>query len=61
MTYTHKYSDMEYAIEILEKDRQLLIRCLEGCPFTLYPEAHKDRNKKLKDINEAIELLKNAK
>lgn len=48
-----------YAIDILEKEKQLLEDCLKGWNQDHYPEAFNDRNNKLKQINKAIELLKN--
>ncbi len=48
---------MNYAIEILKKHK----KHIENTPLFhetgYYPEARKDRDKKLKEINEAIELL----
>ncbi len=52
---------MNYAIEILKKDKILLEKALEGWKSVLYPEARKDRDKKLKEINAAIELLTKIK
>jgi len=48
---------MNYAIEILEKEKQLLEDCLRGWNKENYPEAFKDRNSKLKDIEKAMSLL----
>ena len=48
---------MNYAIEILEKEKQLLKDCLNGWECKEYPEALKDRNNKLKDIDNAIQTL----
>ncbi len=49
---------MKYAIEILEKDRRLLLKALDGWSPEFYQEAYKDRARKLKEIDEAIDLLK---
>lgn len=52
---------MNYAIEILEKEKQILETCLSEWDFTTYPEARKDRNEKLKNLVKAIEYLKSNK
>jgi len=49
---------MEEAIIILEKEKQLLEDCLKGWKSENYPDAFRQRNKKLSEINKAIELLK---
>ena len=54
-----KISTMTYAIEILERDKKYLEAALSTWETDHYPEARKDRDKKLKEINEAIEILKN--
>jgi len=48
---------MNYAIEILKKDKAFLEAALNNWEADHYPEARKDRDKKLKEINEAIGLL----
>lgn len=48
---------MNYAIEILEKEKQLLEDCLKGWNKENYSEAFKDRNSKLKDIENSIKTL----
>jgi hypothetical protein len=48
---------MNYAIEILEKEKQLLKDCLSEWECKEYSEALKDRNNKLKDIEKAIQTL----
>ena len=48
---------MNYAIEILEKEKTLLLKCLSDWDCEKYPEAFKDRNKKLKEVEKAIETL----
>lgn len=50
--------DMNYAIELLEKEKILIQKALEGWEPEHFPEAFKDRNKKLKNINEALEKLR---
>lgn len=52
---------MNYAIQILEKERQLIGSCLSKWDLNHYPEAREDRNKKLKEITKAIEYLKSNK
>lgn len=47
-----------YAVQELEKIRITLEKALEGWNPEHYPEAFRDRNKKLKDINKALEILK---
>lgn len=49
---------MNEAIHILEQHKTILLDCLKGFNDKEYPEAFKNRNKKLKEINEAIYLIK---
>lgn len=49
---------MNEAIFILEREKKLLEDCLKGWKSKNHPEAFKQRNKKLAEINKAIELLK---
>lgn len=49
---------MNEAIFILEKEKHLLQQCLKGFKKDYYPDAFKQRNKKLKEINYALETLK---
>tara|TARA_R110000782_G_scaffold139199_1_gene231716 strand:+ start:307 stop:582 length:276 start_codon:yes stop_codon:yes gene_type:complete len=48
---------MKYAIEVLEKDKELLKRCLSNWEINQYPEAKKERINKLQDLNNAINFL----
>jgi hypothetical protein len=48
---------MNYSIEILEKEKTLLLKCLNDWDVKEYPEALKDRNNKIKDIEKAIQTL----
>lgn len=48
---------MNYAIEILIKERDLITRCLNEWESKEYPEAKKERDKRLKELNEAIKKL----
>lgn len=49
---------MNEAIFILEKEKKLLQDCLKGWSSESHPEAFKQRNKKLLEINKALDLLK---
>jgi len=49
---------MQYAIETLEKERDLLTRALSNWEIEKYPEAKKIRETRLKDIDSALEKLK---
>jgi hypothetical protein len=48
---------MNYAIEILENELNILQRCLNEWESENYPEAKKERQKRLNDINNAIDKL----
>ena len=51
---------MNYAIEVLEKERHLLEKCLSEWEIkTQYVEARKSREIMLKDIQEAILKIRN--
>lgn len=50
---------MEEAFFVLEREKRLLEDCLKGWKQDIHPEAFKERNKRLKEINKAIEVLKN--
>ena len=52
---------MNEAIFILEKEKKLLEDCLKAWKPENYPDALAQRNKKLREINKAIELIKNNK
>ena len=52
---------MNEAIFILEREKKLLENRLKGFNKEEYPEAFKQRNKKLKEITFAIEVLKSKK
>lgn len=49
---------MNEAIFVLEREKKLLEDCLKGGKSETYPEAFAQRNRKLKEINKAIEILK---
>ena len=51
---------MEEAIIILEKEKKLLEDCLKGWKSENHPDAFKQRNKKLAEINQALNLIKNG-
>lgn len=48
-----------YAVEVLEKEKQLLKKCLSEWDVKQYPEARKEREDRLKSINKAINHLRN--
>lgn len=48
---------MNHAIHILEQEKHLLENCLKG-DWEGYSEAKKERDKRLRDVNKAIEILK---
>ena len=50
---------MNYAIEILEAERKMLENILSDWEFAHYPDARKQRDRKLKDLEKAIEILEN--
>ncbi len=49
---------MNEAIFILEREQYLLEQCLKGWKKEHHPEAFKQRNKKLKEIKQGIETIK---
>ena len=53
-----KFNIMKYSIEVLEKEKELLERCLSNWELKNYPEARKQRSNKLSDLITAIEILK---
>lgn len=48
---------MNYALEVLTKERALIEKALSEWHEQSYPEAKKDRNSKLKNLNKAINTL----
>jgi hypothetical protein len=50
---------MNYAIETLEKEKALIEKALNGWETKQYPEAKKQREKRLKQLEDAIDELKN--
>ena len=52
---------MNEAIFILEKEKKLLEDCLKAWKPENYRDAFAQRNQKLREINKAIELIKNNK
>jgi len=54
-----KLNQMNEAIFILEREKKLLEDCIKEWHNHSHPEAFKQRNKKLKEINNALEILKN--
>lgn len=51
---------MNYAVQLLEKEKEMLEKILSEWDETEYPEARKDRDKKLKDLNKALKLIQDA-
>ena len=49
---------MTYAIQILETERKQLETILNHWELSHYPEARKERDNRLNDIKQALELLK---
>ena len=49
---------MNYAIEILEKEIRILNEAIKGWKSKDYPEAFKERNKRLKELEQALNKLK---
>jgi hypothetical protein len=49
---------MNYSIEILEKEKHLLNSCLSTWDLNHYPEARKERQKRIDDINDCIAILR---
>jgi hypothetical protein len=49
---------MNEAVFILEREKELLKKCIKDWHIQSHPEAFKLRNKKLEEINKAIEILK---
>ncbi len=48
----------KYSIEVLEKERQLLNDCLSDWDLQKYPEARKERENRLRDIDETLKMLR---
>ena len=52
---------MSYSIQVLEREKHLLEKCLNEWESKEYQEAKKERETKLKDINESIIILNETK
>lgn len=50
---------MTHAIETLQKERDLLEKCIHEGDWSKYPTAKQDRDRKLNQINYALNLLTN--
>lgn len=50
---------MNYAIETLQKEIRILKEALKGWKSKDYPEAFKERNKRLNDLELALAKLQN--
>lgn len=51
---------MSYAIQTLREEAALIEKSLSNWDIDHYPEAHKIRNARLKNLEESIEILKNS-
>ena len=51
---------MSYSIEVLEKEKQLITKCISEWEISHYPEAREVRFNKLKDLNNSIKLINSA-
>lgn len=49
---------MKYAIELIENEISLLQRCLSAWECKEYPDAKKQRDKRINELNEALNILK---
>lgn len=47
-----------YAIEILENEIRLLEKCLSEWDINRYPESRRIRDKRLKDLQNALDKIK---
>lgn len=52
---------MNYSIETLEKEKKILKECLSEWQSNNYPDAKKERQKRLNDLEECIIILKMVK
>ena len=51
---------MKYVIEVLEKEKRILIDCLSAWELESHPEARKERERRLNELAKAIKLLSNS-
>lgn len=49
---------MEYVLNLLEKEKDILIKCLNEWESKEYPLAKQDRDDKLNQINAVINIIK---
>jgi hypothetical protein len=52
---------MGYILDMLEREKQILEKCLTEWETNGYPLAKKERDDKLKEVNKAIEILTSSK
>jgi hypothetical protein len=52
---------MNYAVKILKEEKYRLVKALNYWDEEKYPEARKERANRIKEINQVLELIKNAK
>lgn len=50
---------MSYSIEALEKEKYLISKCLNKGDWEKYPESNRRQEKKIKDLDRGIAILKN--
>ena len=51
---------MKYAIQTLEDEKAIIEKCLTNWDKYHYPQAHMERNQRIKEINQALEILKTS-
>lgn len=49
---------MNYAVQLIEKEINILEKCLNEWETNQYPEAKQEREKRLKELKEALILIK---
>ena len=50
--------EMNYAIQVLENEARILSAAIKAFPTDRYQDAINDRKRKLKQLEEAVELIK---
>lgn len=56
--YHPKAKNMNYAIQVLENEARILSAAIKAFPTGRYQDAINDRKRKLKQLEEAVELIK---
>lgn len=49
---------MSYSIDVLQKEHDILLKCLTEWESLEYEEARKERERRLKDLSNSISILK---